>query len=61
MLLDRGVPLQVFTYKSPSRGDYDIWFYWTEGRVYIFQAGKEVFRGAFEALSDTQWSQLKGE
>ena len=52
VLQDRGMPMQVYTYTSQSRGDYHIWFYWTEGRVYTFQKGKEVFRGSFEALSD---------
>jgi tetratricopeptide (TPR) repeat protein len=61
VLLDRGIPLQVFTYTSTSRGDYNIWFYWTDGRVYIFQKGKEVFRGRFEALTGEQWGQLKSQ
>jgi tetratricopeptide (TPR) repeat protein len=48
-LRDYGEPDQAFKYTG-TRGTYDIWFYWTAGRVHIFQGGKEVFREEFRPL-----------
>ncbi len=55
-LLDRGIPTQIYDYVSSTRGTYNVWFFWGDGRVYIFQKGKEVFRGGFRALTDEEVS-----
>jgi len=59
VLRDRGEPNQYYRY-SGTRGTYDIWFYWVEGRVYVFQAGKDVFRTTFRPLPDWE-AKLAGE
>lgn len=57
-LRDRGEPEQLYEYFSTSRGAYDIWWYWTDGRVYIFKKGKEVFRDAFKAVETKRAREL---
>lgn len=59
VLRDRGEPNQYYRYTG-TRGTYDIWFYWAEGRVYVFQAGKDVFRTTFRPLPDWE-AKLAGE
>ncbi len=59
-LLDRGEPEQLYRY-SGSRGDYLIWIYWTEGRVFIFQRCTEVFRGDFKPVPPEKLPDLIGE
>jgi len=60
VLLDRGIPMQAYNYDSTTRGTYNIWYYWSEGRVYIFQKGKEVFRGGFRPLTDEEVQDVMG-
>ncbi|MBD3237917.1 MAG: tetratricopeptide repeat protein [Candidatus Eisenbacteria bacterium] len=59
-LLERGEPEMVYEY-SGSRGTYDIWCYWTEGRIYIFKQGSEEFRAAFEGLTAEQIQEAFGD
>jgi tetratricopeptide (TPR) repeat protein len=49
-LRSRGEPEEMFRYMG-SRGEYYIWYYWTEGRVFIFKDGAQVFRDEFRALT----------
>ena len=60
VLRDRGEPEQYYKY-SGTRGTYDIWFYWTSGRVYIFQNGREVFRDEFKPLGSDWQAVVMGE
>jgi tetratricopeptide (TPR) repeat protein len=57
-LRSRGEPEEMFRYMG-SRGEYYIWFYWTEGRVFIFKDGEQVFRAEFRALSREERDSLK--
>jgi tetratricopeptide (TPR) repeat protein len=59
-LRERGEPEQLYKY-SGSHGEYLIWFYWTSGRVYIFQSGKEVFSAGFKSLSDEKAREIMGQ
>lgn len=59
-LLERGEPEMVYAY-SGSRGLYDIWCYWIEGRIYIFKQGSEEFRAAFEGLSPETLQEVFGD
>ncbi len=58
-LLDRGEPEQLYLY-SGSQGDYMIWIYWTEGKVYVFQRCQEVFRDDFQAVAPEKARELIG-
>jgi tetratricopeptide (TPR) repeat protein len=59
-LRTRGEPQQIYLY-SGSRGTYDIWFYWTEGRVFIFDgAGNQLFRGAFARIPEEKLPEILG-
>lgn len=60
ILRDRGEPEQYFKYTG-TRGTYDIWFYWTSGRVFIFQNGREVFRDEFDPLGSDWEAVVMGE
>lgn len=58
-LLDRGEPEQFYIYSGTS-GEYGIWFFWTEGKVFIYQRCQEVFRGEFEPLSPEKAREVIG-
>jgi tetratricopeptide (TPR) repeat protein len=58
-VLSRNEPEQLFTYPS-SQGDYSIWFYWTKGRVFIFQHCKEVFRDEFRPVPAAKLQEVIG-
>ncbi len=56
-ILSRNEPEQLYVY-SGSQGDYFIWFYWTKGKVFIFQNCKEVFRSDFRPISAEKLQEL---
>jgi len=58
-LLDRGEPEQLYLY-SGSQGDYMIWFYWSEGKVFIYQRCQEVFREDFQPVLPEKVRELIG-
>ncbi len=49
VLRDRGEPEEVRMYTGNFTPFY-AWYYWTEGRVFIFQGGEEKFRFSFKAV-----------
>ncbi len=60
VLRDRGEPQQFFKYHSASRGEYLIWFYWTDGHVYIFRQGTESFHGRFRGVTPDELNEIMG-
>jgi tetratricopeptide (TPR) repeat protein len=58
-LRDRGAPEEIRTF-AVGFTPYEAWFYWTEGRVYMFQEGTEKFRIGFKALSREKLAEILG-
>jgi tetratricopeptide (TPR) repeat protein len=58
-LRERGEPEVLYIY-SASRGDYDIWCYWVEGRIFIFKEGREVFRVPFTGMAPGKVKEVFG-
>ncbi|MCK4303869.1 MAG: tetratricopeptide repeat protein [Candidatus Eisenbacteria sp.] len=59
-LRTRGEPQQAYEYAG-SRSTYDIWFYWTEGRVFVFNGPDEVFRDSFRRVSEERYEEIISE
>lgn len=59
VLRDRGEPREVRTFQA-GESSYSAWFYWTEGRIFLFRAGKEQARIAFKPVSEEQVRQIMG-
>jgi tetratricopeptide (TPR) repeat protein len=59
-LLDRGEPEQLYLYTG-SQGDYMIWIYWTEGKIFIYQHCQEVFREDFQPVTPEKARELIGK
>jgi tetratricopeptide (TPR) repeat protein len=49
-LRDRGDPETMREYSPAGQAPVYMWAYWTGGRAYIFQGGKEVYRMGFKAV-----------
>lgn len=61
-LRDRGEPEQIYVYSSTSRGNFDVWFYWQGGRIYVFNAaGKDVFSFGFTGVSPEKAREIIGK
>ena len=61
-LRDRGEPEQIYIYSSGSRGDFEVWFYWQGGRVFVFNAaGRDVFSFGFAGVSAEKAREIIGE
>jgi tetratricopeptide (TPR) repeat protein len=59
VLRDRGEPNEARTFNVGTT-PYSAWFYWTEGRVYIFREGKEQIRVGFAPVSEEQLQEIMG-
>ena len=59
VLRDRGMPRDVRTIQV-GQGVYSAWFYWAEGRIFLFREGKEQARITFKAISEDQIREIMG-
>jgi tetratricopeptide (TPR) repeat protein len=59
VLRDRGMPRDVRTIQV-GQGVYSAWFYWGEGRIFLFREGKEQARITFKAISEEQIQEIMG-
>lgn len=44
---EAGEPEEIKTYTA-SGSSYEVWFYWTRGTAYAFEAGNEIYTGRFQ-------------
>jgi len=56
-LRDRGAPKEIKEFAAGFT-PYEAWFYWMEGRVYVFQKGEEKFRLTFRSLTREEVEEL---
>ncbi|MCK4413909.1 MAG: tetratricopeptide repeat protein [Candidatus Eisenbacteria sp.] len=59
VLRDRGQPEEVRTFNVGAT-PYTAWFYWTDGRVYIFREGTEQIRVGFAPITEEQLQAIIG-
>jgi tetratricopeptide (TPR) repeat protein len=57
VLRERGVPDERRSY-TISQATYEAWFYWTGGRIYIFQGGAEKFRTNFKGVAPEKLAEI---
>lgn len=44
---ENGQPEEWRTYQDKGSTTYDVWFYWTRGRAFVFQGGKQIYDKRF--------------
>src|SRR5690606_26336562 len=49
---EAGEPEEIRTYSDAGGSQYQIWFYWTRGRAYCYQGGKEIYAKEFKGVTD---------
>jgi tetratricopeptide (TPR) repeat protein len=57
VLRERGAPDERRSY-TISQTTYEAWFYWTGGRIYIFQGGAEKFRTNFKGVAPEKLAEI---
>lgn len=58
---EAGEPEEIRTYSDAGGSQYQIWFYWTRGRAYCYQGGKEIYAKEFKGVTDMGGSGGSGE
>jgi tetratricopeptide (TPR) repeat protein len=60
-LRESGEPEEIRSYSDTGGSEYQIWFYWTRGRAYCFQGGKEIYAKQFKGVTEDTGSDTSGE